>query len=219
MDIKKLSSEERSALFAELRAEQERERADKKRRQEEYAAFRDVFVKENIAKLEALSAEMESVRTAVFGDATAVIELKNELYKTKGDRQSDTLSTADGKMSITLGNRMYEGWDDTVDAGVEKVRDFLKTLAKDENSASLVGVIMRLLSKDRKGNLKASKVLELEKLANETGDEGFIEAIAIIRAAYRPAPSCQFIEASVKDAEGNERSIPLSLAALKKRGD
>jgi ribosomal protein L29 len=217
MDIKKLTSEERSALLSELKAEQEKERADKKARQEEYEAFKDTFVRENIVKLEALSAEMERVRKEVFGDAKAVIDLKNELYKTKSDRNSDTLSTADGKMKIALGCRTYEDWDDTLDVGVQKVKEFLKTLAKDDNSAVLVDAVMRLLSKDRKGNLKASKVLELEKIANKIGDEGFIEAIGIIRAAYRPVPSCQFIEASVRDEDGNENHIPLSLAALKEK--
>jgi len=118
-------------------------------------------------------------------------------------------------MSITLGNRVNEGWDDTVNAGIAKVKEFLGTLAKDDNSAALVETVMGLISKDRKGNLKANKVLELEKLAIKTQDEKFLDGIAIIKAAYRPEPSCQFIEVTLKDEKGNEQKLPLSLAAMK----
>lgn len=48
---------------------------------------------------------------------------------------------------------------------------------------------MGLLSKDRKGNLKAQKVLELEKLAVKSGDEDFLDGIKIIKDAYRPVPT------------------------------
>ena len=43
------------------------------------------------------------------------------------------------------------------------VKEYIKTMAKDENSANLVDTVMSLLAKDRKGALKANKVLELEK--------------------------------------------------------
>ena len=118
-------------------------------------------------------------------------------------------------MSITLGNRVNEGWDDTVNAGIAKVKDYLASLAKDDDTAALVETVMGLLAKDRKGNLKASKVLELEKLAQKKQAELFLDGIAIIRAAYRPEPSCQFIEVTLKDENGNEIKLPLSLAAMK----
>ena len=73
---------------------------------------------------------------------------------------------------------------------------------------------MSLLSRDRKGNLKASKVLELEKLAIKSRDETFLDGIAIIKAAYRPAPTCQFIEVTIRDEKGNNVKLPLSLAAI-----
>lgn len=151
----------------------------------------------------------------MFGDAELLIDMKDDLFKTKADRRSNTFTTQDGLMSITLGNRVNEGWDDTVNAGIAKVKEFLGTLAKDDNSAALVETVMGLISKDRKGNLKANKVLELEKLAIKTQDEKFLDGIAIIKAAYRPEPSCQFIEVSLKDEKGTEQKLPLSLAAMK----
>jgi hypothetical protein len=141
--------------------------------------------------------------------------MKDDLFKTKSDRNSDTYTTENGAVSIKLGSRIHEGWDDTIEVGVQKVKTYLKTVAKDENSANLVDTVMGLLSKDRKGNLKASKVLELEKLAVKSGDESFIDGINIIKEAYRPVPSCQFIEVVYKDEKGNECSLPLSMSAIK----
>jgi len=217
MELKDLSPEQREALKAEMEAEEKAKVAELQQQKEDYKKFVDSYVRGNIKKLQNLSSEMMRVKNEVFSDSETLVTMKNELFRVKGDRRSDTLSTLDGKMTITLGQRTYEGWDDTVDAGIDIVREYMKSLAKDENSAALVETIMRLLAKDSKGNLKASKVLELEKLAAKTMDARFLEGIAIIKAAYRPVPSCQFIEATVRDENGNETGIPLSLSALKNK--
>ncbi|MGV4459871.1 DUF3164 family protein, partial [Ornithobacterium rhinotracheale] len=88
---------------------------------------------------------------------------------------------------------MIDNWDDSLTAGIEKVRDFLKILAKDDNSANLVKVIQRLLKQDTKGNLKASRVIELTKLAEEINNEEFIDAVNIIRQSYKPQRSAFFV--------------------------
>lgn len=73
---------------------------------------------------------------------------------------------------------------------------------------------MQLLSKDRKGNLKASSMLQLEKYAAEWNDPLFSEGVAIIRNAYAPVETCDFISVSYKDLDGKVHAIPLSLAAM-----
>lgn len=101
-----------------------------------------------------------------------------------------------------------------MNVGVDKVKGYLRTLAKDDNSANLVDTVMGLLAKDRKGNLKAQKVLELERLAVKSGNEDFMDGIRIIKDAYRPVPTCQFVEAIVRDENGKEHAIPLSMSAI-----
>lgn len=215
MDIQNLSPEERASLKAQLEAEEKATVAKIQQDREDYKALVDAFVAGNIRKLQNLSSEMIRIKQEVFADAEALVDMKNDLFKVKTDRRSDTFTTQDGTMSLTLGNRTNEGWDDTVNAGVAKVREYLGSLARDDNSAALVETVMGLMAKDRKGNLKASKVLELEKLAVKTADPQFLEGLAIIKQAYRPMPSCQFIEVSLKDEKGNEVKLPLSLAAMK----
>ncbi len=215
METVQMTPEER-AEFEAFKKEKE-EKAEKARIKEERETFKemkDATIRTNFELLKGVSSFLLDAKNTVFGNMGTLIEMKDELYKTKSDRQSDTFSTEDGVISIKLGNRINEGWADTMDAGVQKVKDYLKTLAKDENSANLVETVMNLLAKDRKGNLKANKVLELEKLAIKSGDDNFIDGINIIKESYRPTPSCQFIEVRYKDDEGKEHSLPLSMSAI-----
>lgn len=194
--------------------EKKAEKARIEQEREIYKEMKDATIRTNFELLKEVSGLMLEAKNTIFGNMGTLISMKNELYKTKSDRQSDTFTTNDGTITIKLGNRINEGWADTIDVGIQKVKDYLKTMAKDENSANLVETVMNLLAKDRKGNLKANKVLELEKLAIKSGDENFIDGIDIIKNAYRPAPSCQFIEVKFKDDEGKERSLPLSMSAI-----
>lgn len=214
MDISKLTSEEREQLLSQLKADKQAEAQRVEEERETYKRLKDEAVKEAFAQLSELSTAMTLLKKQIFERFNTIIDLKDDLYKTKSNRQSDTFTTEDSSVSIKLGNRINEGWDDTVEIGVQKVKDFLKTLAKDEESGALVETVMRLLSKDRKGNLKASKVLELEQMATKSKNEAFIEGIQIIKDAYRPVPSVQFIEVRYKDENGKEISLPLSMAAI-----
>ena len=215
MDVKLLTKEEKAQLMAALAAEQQAEKDRVKNEREAYKHLVDETVEKCADELQALSSTMIRLKQVVFEEFASVIGLKNELFNVKGDRKSDTFTTSKGDIRITLGNRTVEGWDDTVEAGIEKVKDYIQSLAKDDNSAALVNAVMRLLRKDTKGMLKANKVLELERLAIESKNADFIDAINIIKDAYRPQPSCQFITLEVKH-KGNESftNVPLSLATM-----
>lgn len=214
MDLSTLTPQERAALKAQLDAEERAERNRIEQERETYKQLVDATVKASVTKLQRLSAEMMRIKQDIFNEFGTVISMKNELFKVKGDRRSDTFTTSDSRMSLTLGNRVNEGWDDTVEAGIDMVKEYIKTMAKDENSANLVDTVMSLLAKDRKGALKANKVLELEKLAIKSKNERFLEGINIIKAAYRPVPTCQFIQVEMKDEKGNAVNLPLSLSAM-----
>jgi hypothetical protein len=214
MDINNLTPEEKAQLFAQLEADKAAQEQKKQDDIEAYKELKDETVKQTFQALKKVSDTLLLSKECTFKMFEQIIKLKDDLYNTKTNRQSDTFTTTDGNISIKLGNRVYEGWDDTVEVGVQKVREYLKTLARDENSANLVDTVMGLLAKDRKGNLKANKVLELEKLASKSGNEDFKEGLKIIKEAYRPTPSCQFVEVKYKDENGKEQSLPLSMSAI-----
>lgn len=214
MNLETLSKEQKAELRRQLEAEDKAEKARVQQERENYKSIVDNWVDETVKKLQNVSSIMMDTKADIFSSSETIIQMKNELFNVKSDRKSDTLSTSDGNKTIRIGNRINEGWDDTVNVGVDKVKAYLRTLAKDENSASLVETVMNLLAKDRKGNLKAQKVLELEKLATKSGDEELLDGIRIIKEAYRPIPSCQFIEVVIRDENGKEHSLPLSMSAI-----
>ena len=213
MDITKMTAAQRAELKAQLEAE---ERAEKQKREESIAAYKssvDEFCRNKFSRLQALSEEMRRLKEEVFGDAETLIALKDELFRTKSDRHSNQFTTSDGKITVALGYRTNDGWDDTVNVGVDKVKTFIKSLAKDEDSAALTEMVMNLLAKDRKGNLKASRVLQLREIARKSGYPQLIEATDIIQNAYRPVDTCQFISVSYKDDKAVKQTLPPSFAA------
>lgn len=214
MNINELTPEQKAQIFADLSAEYAAAEQQKIADRETYKVLKDETVKQMFESLKKVSDTLLMAKEDTFRIFEEVIKMKNEVYNTKSDRQTDSFTTSDGRITIKLGNRVFEGWDDTVDIGIQKVMKYLKTLAKDDNSANLVETIMGLLAKDRKGNLKANKVLELERLASKSDNADFKEGLRIIKDAYRPKPSCQFVEVRYKDENGKEKSLPLSMSAI-----
>lgn len=216
MDITKLTAEQRAELKAQLEAE---ERAEKQKRQYDIDAYKqsvDDFVRSTFERMKRVSELMRSEKDSVFTAAETLISLKDELYNTKTDRHSNSFTSADGMVSITLGKRTNDGWDDTVNVGVQKVTDFFKSMARDEEMAALAEMVMSLLSRDKKGNLKASRVLQLREVARKSGYSELIEAADIIQAAYCPVETVEFISVQYKDENGIKRALPLSLASMER---
>lgn len=169
-----------------------------------------------IAKLLAASALLAQAKKETFAPFNELLQLKAEVFDSKKEdkntQQSHTFS--DDKSSVTIGYRVNEGWDDTAATGIKKVTDFLGSLAKDTNSAALVKTVFNLLKQDSKGNLRASRVVELQKLTSTFNDTEFADGVNIIANAYTPVRSVWFIEATTTNHIGEKVSIPLSMSAV-----
>lgn len=214
MDLSKMTAAERAQLKAQLEAE---ERAEIQKRQENIDAYKqsvDEFCKDVFGRMQKMSELMRAEKERTFSAANILIEMKEQLYKTKQDRHSNQFTTSDGKYTVALGYRTNDGWDDTVDVGIAKVKEYLRSLAATEDGAKAVDIILKLLAKDKKGNLKASAMIQLEQEATKIGDATFIEGVQIIRDAYRPVDTCQFISVSYKDDNGVKHTLPLSLSSM-----
>lgn len=214
MDIKQMTAEQRAALKAQLEAE---ERAENQKRKDDIDAYKqmvDEFCSDVFARMKKVSEQLRDEKERVFSAADLLIEQKEKLYSTKQDRHSNQFTTSDGKVTVALGYRTNDGWDDTVDVGIAKVKEYLKSLTSTEEGAKAVDIILKLLAKDKKGNLKASAMIQLEQHAAKYEDPLFIEGVQIIRDSYRPVDSCQFISVSYKDDKGIKHTLPLSLAAM-----
>lgn len=214
MDVTRLTPAQRAELKAQLEAE---ERAEKQKRQDDIDAYKqcvDEFCQDVFGRMKKISELMRLEKERVFANANILIQEKERLYDTKQDRHSNQFTTSDGKVTVALGYRTNDGWDDTVNVGIAKVKEYLKSLTSTEEGAKAVDIILKLLAKDKKGNLKASSMIQLEQLAAKYGNPLFIEGVQIIRDSYRPVDSCQFISVSYKDENGVKHVLPLSLAAM-----
>jgi len=198
---------------AEIQAEMKRRQAAKENDRKAYKELVNDTVPGLLKTLKHVSEVLQDAKLHTFQGVSDLMELKEKAYNIKDDQRSHTFTT-DNSDSITIGYRVVDGWDDTVGSGIAKVNQFLGTLSKDKDSAFLVNTIYRLLKKDAKGNLKSSRVVELNQVAQERNDETFTDGVNIIMKAYKPVKTCFFIEAATKDPQGKDKNIPLSISSV-----
>lgn len=209
--LESLTPEQKKALLAELRKEEQQKAEATKNERATYKELVNNAVDSMFPVLKNASFQLREAKTKVFDEFQSLIKMKQELYEREESQQSHTFTSTDGKLSITVGYNITDGWDDTVNVGVEKVKEYLASLVTDERSKDLVGLIMKLLVKDGKGNLKANRVLQLKQLADKSGNKEFIDAISIIQDSYKPVRSKEYIRCTIKTDTGEFKNLALSI--------
>lgn len=207
---------EEKAQFEAFKKEQERKQImqERKDNREAYAQLVDEQIENAIPELQSLSEQIATVKRTVFGNFKEVLRMKAEvMHLNKREGQfSHTFTNSAGTMRLTLGSNTIDAYRDTAEDGIAMVKEYITSLAKDEDTRLLVDTILRLLAKDQQGNLKASRVLQLKQMAEQTGDERFIEGVQIIMEAYQPATTKQYVRAEIKNPEtGAWKAVPLSV--------
>ena len=76
----------------------------------------------------------------------------------------------------------------------------LRGLATQQRHGNVSGVLGELQAN---GALKASRVVRLHKLADESGDARFMEGVRIIEAAYRPTITRTYIRCEKREIDEN----------------
>ena len=197
--------------------EQKAREEQRKALQSDYVDLVDNEIGAAYVQLSLLSTEMAQIKRAVFDNFRSVIEMKTEqlgLGKEEGQR-THTFTNSDSSIRLTLGNYTVDTYRDTVEDGIRMVTDYIESLAKDDASSALVSAVLRLLSRNKSGQIKASRVLQLRRLAEESGSEQFLEGVKLIEESYMPQVSKSFIRIESKDAETGEwQNIPLSLSGV-----
>lgn len=214
---------EQVTMTADERAEWEAFKAEKakkeaaelrKQQRETYQELVNEELAAAIPELRALSEQIKTTKDTLFSNFRAVLDMKADVVGFKEDGQySHTFTNTDSSLRLTLGVNTVDGWTDMAETGIAMVRRYLESLATDDKSKALVNTVLRLLSKDRQGNLNASKVLQLQKMAEESHDDQFVEAVKIIRESYQLTETRRYIRAQYRDeSTGNAwRNIPLSI--------
>lgn len=169
------------------------------------------MVNELFPVLENMSNSLAYAKKRVYESFNTAIELKRELYDTKEEQNSHTFTNKEGTKKISVGYNVIDNYDDTVNEGVAKVKEYLASLAETEDTKKLVDVILQLLSKDKKGNIKPSKVVTLSNLADKSDSDLFKDGVRIIMEAYNPQYSKQYVRAEKKDKDGSWVNVPLGM--------
>ena len=211
-------TEEQAAQFEKFRAEQAKREAEEKHAQEvkTYKELVDEAVNLTVPEAQDISRILEQKKAAIFERFHSIISMKDELFsgssKAKDGRFTDTFTNEDGTARVTLGYNTNDAYDDTYTAGVDKVKEYIQSLASDDKSRQLAEMVNTLLmERSKAGQLKAQNVLRLESMANEIGDPTFIEGMKIIRDAYRPDRTKQFVKVEVKDESGKFQTVSLNM--------
>lgn len=197
--------------FAAFKAAQAKKQAEAQRKAdvEAYNALVDETIENAIPTLTNVSAAISAAKKSVMEQFAQAIEIKSRLYEVNTEQRSHSFTNSKGDKRIILGNYTIDGYRDTVEEGIAMVREAIECLGKDDESRALVNAVFRLLSRDQKGTLKASRVLQLEKLAIDSRNERLIQGVQIIKDSYQPTISKQYVRAELKNADG--KWIPVSL--------
>ena len=210
-----MTAEERQEFAAFKEAKQKKEaEAKRKADREAYTALVDETIETVMPRLMNISDEIARRKTEAAEAFRGALEMKAELFGVKDDQRSHTFTNSEGTKRIVVGHYLLDNYRDTVDEGIAMVKGYIESLAKDDASRSLVKAILKLLSRDSMGNLKAQRVLQLRQLAEETGDDRFIEGVRIIQESYQPTPSKEYVRAAVRGENGGWKPIALSMTEV-----
>lgn len=208
-----MTAEERRE-FDEFRAARAKKEAEMRAKEDReiYKEMVDSEIDSAIPMLLCLSEDIKDTKKMLIDNFRSVVDLKGEVIKTaRDDQRSHTFTNSTGNKRITLGVYVTDGYRDTVEDGIAIVKEYIESLANDAKTKSLVGMVFRLLARDAKGTLKASRVLQLRKMAEESGSDRFLEGVRIIEESYQPAISKQFVRAEMKNEHGMWINIPLGM--------
>lgn len=197
------------------------EEAKRKKREEQEAnlnAYRELVdetVDKVVTQFTLMSEQLRSTKNSAIRSLMDLVKMKRETLGLKADGQwSYTFTKPDSKRRVTMGVHTLDGWQDTVEEGIEMVTEYIKGLASDDNSQALVGMVLKLLAKDASGNLNADKVLELRRIAEESGSEQFIDGVRLIEDSHFKTVSKIFLKAEVRNDIGVWERLPLNITEV-----
>lgn len=208
---------EEARAFEAWQAEQKLA-ARKKKRAEELESYRtlvDEQLEYWVGRFRTLTDDMRNTKSEALDSFLTVIQMKRDLFGLPEEGQrSHMFTNRESTKRIVIGANAIDGYLDTVNEGIDMVREYITSLAKDDSTKALVDMVLRLLAKDSRGNLKASRVVQLRKIAEELGAEQFLEGVQLIEDSYQPSMSSTFIRVEEKDRYNNWIAVPLNITDL-----
>ncbi len=212
-----MTPERKAAFEAFEKAEARKAMLEAKREQrKQLQEMTDNVMADAVAELKKCNEQLVATKQKIIDTFSTLMELRKEVNEEAGKKEQDSFSftNSEGTQRIKIGYNMNDNYLDQVEEGIAKVKAYLESLAKDDQSKELIALVLSLLARDQKGNLKASRVIRLGQIAEKSGNEDFQEGMKIIREAYRPTRSKLFIRCSLKEPEKEWQDLGLGIGEV-----
>ncbi|MFR9624108.1 MAG: DUF3164 family protein [Rikenellaceae bacterium] len=211
---------EELASFEAFKQHQQVERVAAKAQEDRdaYRALVDETIEAAIPELLDVSNSLKVIKQTTVENFYEVLKMKSEVLGLKprrdGKQNSHTFTNSTGDKRVRLGVYEIDGWLDTVNDGIAIVTESITDLAQDERTQGLVDMVMDLLAKDGKGNLKASRIFKLRKSAEKLGNQRILDGVKIIEESYLPSTSKQYVRVEIKNEQGAWVNVPLGMTEV-----
>ncbi len=214
-DYSKLSAKEKAELKSKLAAEEKQEKQKKQEDKKTYRTLQDEFIAKNFPRLLSTERILGLIKSNLYNGSKDLMEIKKQVYGISDDefesQQSHSISNLDYSKTIIIGHNIVDGWDkDLAASGVAKVNNWILKQITPENQL-MANIVRDLLKPNKEGMPKAQRVLELHNQAEQSGDTELMEAVGLIKEAYRPEKTSTFIKAKMK-VDGKDVWINLSMS-------
>jgi hypothetical protein len=194
IDITKLTPEQKEVLHQEWLAEQQATKEKIRETKVTYKELAEEFVVRNIDSLIHHKEITGFLIDKTIEDFQPIKELKSEVFGVK-KQDSHTITLKDGSASISIGQNVLIKFDGTESAGVEKIKEYMKSLSGDNENAIKLGKIIdkKLKVNATTGFLNPSAIIDLNSLRDEFNNEVFSEGLDIIIKAQIRTVSSKYI--------------------------
>ena len=185
VDLKNLSKEQRIELQKQLKEDDRREKEAIKKNKENLQLLTEEVIDNNVDFFVSSQENVEESILKLFKEADAIISARGETFGVeKKEQDSHTLTKKDGSASIKIGWNVKPTFDGTEAAGIQKIKEFMASLAgENENEKLLMEFLNIALKTDVQGNYNPKKVRELNTMRGRANSDLFNEGMNIIDEA------------------------------------
>jgi ribosomal protein L31E len=212
-EIHKLSKEELKAQLAEIEKQEREEQAAKR------AAY-EKQVNDFVIKMASKSKQVHEVMAAFKKECFEGMEEQRGLLEEyagglrKNSKGGFGLRSADGNYQIRLDRNLNYEYDERATQAIDLIREFMESMVK-KKSIEAYSMVMQLLSRNVKGDLEPSRVLDLLKMEHKWEDERWSRAMELLKESHQAREVAYNISFTEKDSTGKDQCISLSFAGIK----
>jgi Glu-tRNA(Gln) amidotransferase subunit E-like FAD-binding protein len=202
-----------------LKEAEEQEKQELQERKKQYQQKRDQFVQEKVDHAKWLSSTLAHFKRNIIQNGQQLHEEMLELFNAKRADVEQigkqfSLITEDGKYKLTIEREAKVNLDESAEAGIQKIRNYMETHVK-KRDKMIYGMLEELLMKNKKGEWDEKLVAKLSKYEEQINNQEFSEGLDILRKAYREVDSSYYVRFYEKNAEtGAWDNIPLQWSSL-----